>query len=256
VLNVPKGINDNMSGSATLLELAIQLASFKTKNAIRFSWWTAEEVGLKGSQYFISTLKKKDLDRLALYINLDMIASPNAGYFLLDGSGATHGQPGPEGSGHIEQTFAQYFNSTGIKTVSLPMGGDSDHASFLEAGIPSGYIFTGAGGNMTEEEAGWYVFYNKFVLLRQPNLFSRWKGKTNVAYDACYHQPCDKIDNINLEAWVLNSKAVAHAIGVYANSLDGISRTHVAPSSHPARRTVSHPASKACGHGPYTHSLV
>jgi len=86
-----------------------------------------------------------------------MIASPNAGYFLLDGSGAAHGQPGPAGSDHIERTFAEYFKSAGIKTVSLPMGGDSDHGTFLEAGIPTGYIFTGAGGNKTEEEAGWYV---------------------------------------------------------------------------------------------------
>ena len=37
------GINDNGSGSAALLETAIQMAKVKPNNTVRFAWWGAEE---------------------------------------------------------------------------------------------------------------------------------------------------------------------------------------------------------------------
>ena len=43
------GINDNGSGSAALLETAIQMAKVKPRNTVRFAWWSAEESGLVGS---------------------------------------------------------------------------------------------------------------------------------------------------------------------------------------------------------------
>jgi Zn-dependent M28 family amino/carboxypeptidase len=42
------GINDNGSGTISILEIAIQLTNFTVNNAVRFSWWTAEEAGLLG----------------------------------------------------------------------------------------------------------------------------------------------------------------------------------------------------------------
>ncbi|KDN40567.1 hypothetical protein RSAG8_08039, partial [Rhizoctonia solani AG-8 WAC10335] len=51
------GVNDDGSGSATVAELLVQLAKFKSsKNAVRFSWWTNEEIGLIGSQYYVDSL--------------------------------------------------------------------------------------------------------------------------------------------------------------------------------------------------------
>jgi Zn-dependent M28 family amino/carboxypeptidase len=50
------GINDNGSGSAVNLELAILWAERKVveKNRVCFAWWAAEELGLKGSTYWVS----------------------------------------------------------------------------------------------------------------------------------------------------------------------------------------------------------
>ena len=48
------GINDDGSGTATLLAQAQELARgrYKLRNKIRFAWWGAEENGLVGSTYY------------------------------------------------------------------------------------------------------------------------------------------------------------------------------------------------------------
>ncbi len=57
--SVPEGpgINDNGSGSATLLETALQMAELgiEPRNTVRFAWWGAEEAGLIGSQYYVDS---------------------------------------------------------------------------------------------------------------------------------------------------------------------------------------------------------
>nr|MDQ3579632.1 M28 family peptidase [Actinomycetota bacterium] len=51
------GINDNGSGSAGLLETAIQMGgSPRVNNAVRFAWWSAEELGLVGSTKYVQSL--------------------------------------------------------------------------------------------------------------------------------------------------------------------------------------------------------
>ena len=44
------GINDNGSGTAAILETAIQMAKVEPVNKVRFAWWGAEESGLVGSR--------------------------------------------------------------------------------------------------------------------------------------------------------------------------------------------------------------
>jgi Zn-dependent M28 family amino/carboxypeptidase len=71
------GINDNGSGSAAILETAIYMAKLKTENTVRFAWWGAEESGLVGSANYVNGLSQSEKDRIALYLNFDMIGSPN-----------------------------------------------------------------------------------------------------------------------------------------------------------------------------------
>jgi Zn-dependent M28 family amino/carboxypeptidase len=82
------GINDNGSGSIGILEVAIQLAKFTINNAVRFSWWAAEEEGLLGSAAYVASLSQEELDKIRLYLNFDMIASPNFKYGIYDGDGS------------------------------------------------------------------------------------------------------------------------------------------------------------------------
>jgi Zn-dependent M28 family amino/carboxypeptidase len=196
------GINDNGSGTAALVEVAENLAKVRPQNTLRFAWWGAEEANLVGSTFYVATLETTERQRIALYLNFDMIGSPNHGFFVYDGddSDATGAGPGPAGSAQIEETFEAYFASRGIESRGTDFSGRSDYGPFIAVGIPSGGLFTGAEGIKTAEEA----------LL--------WGGTAGVAYDPCYHQACDTYANNNDVALAENSDAVAYAVLSYAMS--------------------------------------
>ena len=108
------GINDNGSGSAAILETAVQLAqSGELNNAVRFAWWGAEEVGLVGSTEYVASLSEEELGDIATYLNFDMVASPNyiIGVYDADQSDvpAGAGVTIPEGSIATEAAFNSYF---------------------------------------------------------------------------------------------------------------------------------------------------
>ncbi|RXW24391.1 hypothetical protein EST38_g1495 [Candolleomyces aberdarensis] len=206
------GLNDDGSGSMGILEVALNLAKFKVKNAVRFIWWSAEEFGLVGSEYYVEHLSDEERQKIALYLNFDMIASPNAGFFVFDGDGNATDIPGPAGSEVIETLYRGYFDSHNIRTGSAVFGGSSDYQPFVDVGIPSGGLMTGAGGLKTAEGAEW------------------WGGEAGVAYDRCYHQLCDNLENLFVDAWERNSKAIAYSIATYAQGIEGIPRTPRPPT--------------------------
>lgn len=147
------GINDDGSGLIALLEIALQLANYSTQNAIRFCFWSAEEFGLLGSEHYVTTLPAAEADKIKLYLNFDMIASPNFQYALYDGDGDTFNVTGPPGSAEVEHFFEDWFEEQGIPTKATAFDGRSDYGPFLDAGIPAGGIFTGAEQLKTAEEA-------------------------------------------------------------------------------------------------------
>ena len=73
------GINDNGSGSAAQLEVALKMAKLGIEpvNQVRFIWFGAEEAGLVGSAYYVSQLSKRELKNIAVMLNFDMVGSPN-----------------------------------------------------------------------------------------------------------------------------------------------------------------------------------
>ncbi len=79
--SVPEGpgINDNGSGVAAILETALQLGASppEVNYAVRFGFWGAEEVGLYGSNNYVQSLDTEGLKDISLYLNYDMVASPN-----------------------------------------------------------------------------------------------------------------------------------------------------------------------------------
>lgn len=190
------GINDNGSGSATQLEVALKLAVTKSKpaNQLVFAWWSGEEDGLQGSNYYVSQLTDEQAANTALNLNFDMVASPNPVRFVYDGDGDAFGEAGPEGSAEIEKTFTDYFASQGLATAPTAFDGRSDYFAFIDAGIPAGGLFTGAEGIKTDEEA------------------SVFGGTAGEPYDPCYHQACDTIDNIDAGVLEEMADAVAHAV--------------------------------------------
>ena len=60
------GINDNGSGTISILTIAKQLARFQVKNAVRFGFWTAEEFGLLGSKFYVANLSEAERNRIRM----------------------------------------------------------------------------------------------------------------------------------------------------------------------------------------------
>ena len=200
------GINDNGSGTAAILETALQIGNFPVKNKVRFGFWAAEEIGLLGSDQYVEGLSAAERDRIRLYLNFDMVASPNYAYKVYDGddSDATGAPAGPPGSAQIENQLTSFFDSRGLGHVGTDFDGRSDYGPFIAAGIPAGGIFTGAEGIKTAAEAA---------------LFG---GTAGVAYDVCYHQACDTIANVNSTALDVNSDAIADSTARFAFNLSSI----------------------------------
>ncbi len=187
------GINDNGSGSAAVLEMAVLLRRAQPLNKIRFAWWGAEESGLVGSTYYVNQLADEEKARIKAYLNVDMIGSPNFANFIYDGDGSDFGLQGPPGSAAIERLFQSYFRLRGAASEGTEIDFRSDYAQFFEDGIPFGGLFTGAEGIKTVEQA------------------QRYGGAAGEPYDACYHQACDDLGNIDMDALELHADALAFA---------------------------------------------
>ncbi|MEU8250740.1 M28 family metallopeptidase [Nonomuraea sp. NPDC048916] len=218
------GINDNGSGSAGILEVAIQFAKTKPKNQVRFAFWGAEEFGLLGSQHYVSTLPEEERAKIALYLNFDMIASPNYTFGIYDGDGDAFGTAGPEGSAQIEEDFEKFFTGRGLPYTATAFTGRSDYGPFIAAGIPAGGLFTGAEVLKTAEEAA---------------IFG---GTAGIPLDPCYHSVCDDIGNISDKALDVNSDAIATLMATYAFDTGTIGAA--APARFAARTQAAH------GHAP------
>ncbi|WP_447005131.1 M28 family metallopeptidase [Saccharothrix isguenensis] len=202
------GINDNGTGSAGLLETALKLGgSPKVNNAVRFAWWGAEELGLVGSEKYVQGLTFEQQLDIALYLNFDMIGSPNAAYFVYDGddSDAVGAGAGPYGSAQIEKAFVDYLTEVkGVQTEGTDFSGRSDYGEFILNGIPAGGLFTGAEGIKTEAQA------------------AKWGGTAGTAYDPNYHGPGDNLGNVDRTALDRNSDALAWVTASYAISTESV----------------------------------
>jgi aminopeptidase S len=184
------GINDNGTGSAGILEVALTVAreQFQPQKHLRFGWWGAEELGLVGSTFYVNSLAAAEKAKIKAYLNFDMTGSPNPGYFVYSASGQ------PTGSLEVQQVLESHFTAIGVPTELTQVGGRSDHAAFARAGIATGGLFTGAEVIMTSAQA------------------QKWGGVSGRAFDPCYHRSCDTISNINVPALDRNTDAIAHAL--------------------------------------------
>jgi Zn-dependent M28 family amino/carboxypeptidase len=203
------GINDNGSGSAVILEVALQMKKLgiAPRNKVRFMWFGAEEAGLLGSEHYVSTLTATQIKNISVMLNFDMVGSPNFVRFVYDGDGSATPQAGPNGSSVIEDVFLKYFAKAGLATEPTAFDGRSDYGPFIAAGIPAGGLFTGAEEIKTPEQAMVYG------------------GTAGIAYDPCYHQPCDTFANNNDTGLDQMSDATADAVLQFAMTTSAVKGT-------------------------------
>ncbi|HEX8865085.1 MAG TPA: M20/M25/M40 family metallo-hydrolase, partial [Lentzea sp.] len=186
------GINDNGSGSASILEVALQMkaTNFKPTKHVRFGWWGAEELGLVGSKAYVRSLASADKSKIKAYLNFDMTASPNPGYFVYNG----REQGSPAGSVALQQKLEAAFAAINVKTELTDVDGRSDHAAFAAAGIPTSGTY--AGGDETKTSAQ----------------VAKWGGTAGQYFDRCYHQSCDTSSNINATALDRHADVIASTL--------------------------------------------
>jgi Zn-dependent M28 family amino/carboxypeptidase len=126
------GANDNGSGSAVVLELAHELAQRSPNErpvTVRFALFGAEELGLDGSQYYVSNLSDAERQALRADINLDMVGVGDQWRF--------------GGSNDLVQLALGAATDLGQRALPLSgsLAGASDHASFLAAGVPAVFLY-------------------------------------------------------------------------------------------------------------------
>ena len=139
-------MNDDGSGVSMMLETAQEMNELGVtpRNKVRFIFFSGEEQGLLGSDYYVSQLSKTQIKDISVMLDFDMLASGNYARFVYDGDGSDHGVAGPNGSDIIEQVFKDYWDSEGLAYETIPFDGRSDYDAFTQVGIPAGGIFAGA----------------------------------------------------------------------------------------------------------------
>jgi hypothetical protein len=164
------GVNDNGSGVATLIEAAEAIGPNPPGARVRLAFWGAEELGLLGSRHYVRSLDRAERKRISAYLNFDMVGSPNAvPEFYADGDAEL---------GRVLRRAA------GRPLGGVSVGGSSDHAPFMAAGVPVSGLYTGANE----------------------------RGPGGRPRDACYHLACDTVDRVNRPVLLRMARAAALAL--------------------------------------------
>lgn len=162
-------------------------------------WWASEEEGLFGSRRYAATEldTKAEIREVLAYLNLDMIASPNHVYGVMDPDVKTSMKIVPSAlmeTRALRDSLRESLRVEGVYWTNVEIDDRSDHAPFAEKGVPVGGLFTGAEKRKTLQER------------------RIWGGIAGAAYDPCYHSKCDTFDNLNLEAWEKNMRAFVRTL--------------------------------------------
>ena len=172
---------------------------------MRFAFWGAEEFGLLGSSTTSTSLTDAQLAKIYAEPELrhGRLAELRALRLRRRRLRRRPAPPGPPGSdADREASSPTTSTARAWRREPTAFDGRSDYGPFIAVGIPAGGLFTGAEGIKTAEEAAIYG------------------GTAGVAYDPCYHQACDTINNLNTKALYELGDAAAHATLTLAHVQD------------------------------------
>ncbi|UJR11167.1 hypothetical protein I4U23_015348 [Adineta vaga] len=235
------GINDNGSGSAANLVLAMNLARlYGTTNypkypyRIRFCWWGGEEIGLVGAIHHVQQAENSSassdfkLTNNLVNLNYDMLGSPNYIFGIYNGSSAKLGTPSKAlpGSIRISEAFRDWFNQQNLPWDYTDFSGRSDYGPFLAAGIVAGGLFSGA--DETKSVAQRDAYESKLGLGRG--------GLAGATLDPCYHKACDTVKNIDQFGYLKMVQAAAYLLEFLGRKTDLTSWLY--PDGRPAQNRL------------------
>jgi len=197
------GINDNGSGTMTVLEIARAIAELQRSRPagtgpawkVRVAFWTGEETGLFGSAAWANRLTAGDVVATKAYLNFDMLGSPNGVRVIY----AEQDVPHPDQEAAIAALFSDAFAVEDLDWQPERVGAASDHYPLQQAGIPIGGLYSGASELKSDEDAA---------------LFG---GTAGVPADACYHLGCDGAANVDADWLGQLARAAAWVVGRLAS---------------------------------------
>ena len=193
------GINDNGSGSSSLIEVAEQMAKLKLPNKLRFAWWGAEEANLVGSTSTWPSSTRPAAPTSRCTSTSTWSRSPNYGLFVYDGDGSEFGLIGPARLGRHRGAVRAV-----LRRPRHPAGG---RALQRPVGLP--------GVHQQRHSRGWPVHRGRGHQDRRAGGEVGRHGRRRVR--PLLPPACDTIDNLSHEALDINSDAIAYVVYLYAS---------------------------------------
>ena len=217
------GAYDNTAGTSMVLTVAEAMANYQTRRTMVFCFWSGEEGGKRGSDYWTDYFVKEDNPDVVVtnYVNLDM-----AGVNWPGGGGAPHGDPAttidPDGYPKDEEVWP----------LRVYIGPSLDHDLFNQPEMVGLALWIGADAIGVEEQqsilvgegfdpATWKVddwlqrgrpeiiVYEDTTARSDHDSFQRNLGTVTMGFGGlvdgywCYHQTCDTLEE--MEAWMNTS---------------------------------------------------
>jgi hypothetical protein len=138
---IHNGADDNASGTVGLLETARRMVEWsrevpadKPRRSILFITFSAEELGLIGSEYYVNH-PRFDLGKTVAMLNLDMVGRVTDNVLTVYGTGTAV---------EFDELLTRSNEKLGFELKRQPEGvGPSDHQSFFLKGIPVYHFFSG-----------------------------------------------------------------------------------------------------------------
>jgi hypothetical protein len=138
---IHNGADDNASGTVGMLEAARRIAEMARQQSpdtprrgILFMAFSAEELGLIGSEYYVNH-PRFALDKTVAMLNLDMVGRVSDNVLTVYGTGTAR---------EFDALLTEANEIGGFEIKRQPEGvGPSDHQSFFMKGIPVYHFFSG-----------------------------------------------------------------------------------------------------------------
>ena len=132
---VHHGADDNASGTAAVLAIAESLSKLPRKRHLIVAFWSAEELGLIGSNAFVTT-PPVPIDDMSAYLNFDMVGRSTDNKLMVQATGTSAMWPRMLEQANVAAGFDLILQEDPYQPT--------DVGSFNQASVASLAFFTGA----------------------------------------------------------------------------------------------------------------
>ncbi|WP_439664744.1 M28 family peptidase [Lentzea sp. HUAS TT2] len=182
------GVNDNASGAAALLDLAVRMSTAQPRHAVRFAWFGSHAVHASGATHYAFTLPADETARIAAYVDVDTIGSRNH-IVGVQGDARSDRKRGP-----VAAVLDRYFDRRHAPHEHLDGTPASDARPFADLGVPTATLTAGTTGTKS---------------FRQQILYG---GHAGMPYDPCHASTCDGLNNVDRGVVRVHARALEHAV--------------------------------------------